>query len=212
MKTIVYIDGFNLYYGSLKDTKNKWLDLSALFTKILKPHHEIVCIKYFTANVVAREGNNGSAIRQQAYIQALEASTPRVKVHRGHFLSSKVKMRLVTPAGSQKYAEVIKTEEKGSDVNLAIHALNDAWLDSYECAVVVSNDSDLSEALRIIKQDLKKKIILVTPGNPKDRPPSNELKRWAFASISITSDDLAACQLPNPVTTEKATFRKPGTW
>ena len=46
---------------------------------------------------------------------------------------------------SRQFVEVIKTEEKGSDVNLAVHLLNDAWLDRYECAVVVSNDSDLAE-------------------------------------------------------------------
>ena len=37
-----------------------------------------------------------------------------------------------------------KTEEKGSAVNLAVHLLNDGWLDAYDCAVVISNDSDLA--------------------------------------------------------------------
>jgi uncharacterized LabA/DUF88 family protein len=47
--------------------------------------------------------------------------------------------------------EVWKNEEKGSDVNLALHLLNDAWQDAFDCAVVVSNDSDLAEALRMVK-------------------------------------------------------------
>lgn len=47
--------------------------------------------------------------------------------------------------------DIIKTEEKGSDVNLAVHLLNDGWLDAYDCAVVVSNDSDLAEAMRLVK-------------------------------------------------------------
>ena len=61
--------------------------------------------------------------------------------------------------------EVIKTEEKGSDVNLAVHLLNDAWLDRYECAVVVSNDSDLAEATRLVKEHTGKALGLITPGD-----------------------------------------------
>ena len=48
-------------------------------------------------------------------------------------------------------------QEKGSDVNLAIHVLNDAWKDEYDCAVIVSNDSDLAESLRLIKEQNKKR-------------------------------------------------------
>jgi uncharacterized LabA/DUF88 family protein len=61
--------------------------------------------------------------------------------------------------GSKKFANVIKTEEKGSDVNLAVHMLNDAWLDKFDCAVLVSNDSDLAEALKIVNRQLNKKIL-----------------------------------------------------
>ena len=50
-----------------------------------------------------------------------------------------------------EFTQVYKTEEKGSDVNLALHVLNDAWLDQYDCAVIVSNDSDLAESLRLVK-------------------------------------------------------------
>ena len=51
MRTFVYVDGFNLYYGALKGTPWKWLDLPALFTKVLQPHHDILKVKYFTARV-----------------------------------------------------------------------------------------------------------------------------------------------------------------
>lgn len=55
---------------------------------------------------------------------------------------------------------IIKTEEKGSDVNLAVHPLNDGWLDAYDCAVVVSNDSDLAEAMRLVKARKERKLAL----------------------------------------------------
>lgn len=35
MLTNVYVDGFNLYYGCLKGTPYKWLDLGALFQALL---------------------------------------------------------------------------------------------------------------------------------------------------------------------------------
>lgn len=53
MGTIVYIDGFNLYYGAVKGTRYKWLDLEALCRRLL-PKDNIAQIRYFTAQVSAR--------------------------------------------------------------------------------------------------------------------------------------------------------------
>ena len=50
-KTRVYIDGYNLYYGLLKGTPWKWLDLELFSKGLLNPDHEIVSIDYFTAPV-----------------------------------------------------------------------------------------------------------------------------------------------------------------
>lgn len=47
-RTYIYVDGFNLYYGCLKNTPYKWLDLLALFKKLLHSNHQIVKIKYFS--------------------------------------------------------------------------------------------------------------------------------------------------------------------
>lgn len=46
MRTYVYVDGFNLYHGVLKKTKYKWLDLKALFQKLLSNQNQIIAIKY----------------------------------------------------------------------------------------------------------------------------------------------------------------------
>ncbi len=80
--------------------------------------------------------------------------------------------------------QVWKNEEKGSDVNLALHVLNDAWLDAYDCAVIVSNDSDLAESLRLVKSRHSKLIGLVTPGAPA-RKTSRQLRQYA---------DFVSCQ------------------
>ena len=41
------------------------------------------------------------------------------------------------PGQAQQFAKVIKTEEKGSDVNLATHLLHDAHMGRFDVAVVV---------------------------------------------------------------------------
>ena len=50
VRTIVYIDGFNLYYGALKGSPWKWLDLEKL-CHLLLPRDEIILIRYFTSKV-----------------------------------------------------------------------------------------------------------------------------------------------------------------
>jgi hypothetical protein len=131
MRTHIYIDGFNFYYGAVKGTPFKWLDFKVLFSLILKPKHLISRIKYFTAVVSATPQDAGKPIRQKTYIRALQAYIPEIEIHYGHFLSHKVSMPLVNPSSLKYFEDVIKTEEKGSDVNLAVHLVNDAWLDLY---------------------------------------------------------------------------------
>lgn len=50
-RTIVYIDGFNLYYGLLRGTCAKWLDLYAFAKALLAPDHDILVVKYFTSTL-----------------------------------------------------------------------------------------------------------------------------------------------------------------
>ena len=151
MRTFVYVDGFNLYYGALKGTPWKWLDLPALFARVLQPRHEILSVKYFTARVSGTAADQSKPQRQDVYLRALQRFRPEVEVYFGHFLSHPVRAPLAQPVGGERTATVIRTEEKGSDVNLAVHLLNDGWLDVYDCAVVVSNDSDVAEAMRLVR-------------------------------------------------------------
>ncbi|MGO8960951.1 MAG: hypothetical protein ACLQFR_26820 [Streptosporangiaceae bacterium] len=125
MRANVYVDGFNLYYGALKDNGPdfKWLDLDTLLTKHLIPANPVNRIRYFTARVSARPGDLDAPVRQDTYLRAL-ATIPHLSVHLGHFQRSKVRMPLVLPrSGGQRTVKVYKTEEKGSDVNLATYLL-----------------------------------------------------------------------------------------
>ena len=207
MRTIVYVDGFNLYYGALKGSPSKWLDLLLLFETILQPHHDIRAIKYFTARVSGTSGDPSKPQRQDVYLHALRRYRPQVEVYFGHFLSHKVRAPLAQPLGQQRTAEVIKTEEKGSDVKLAVHLLNDGWLDAYDCAVVVSNDSDVAEAMRLVKQHHRKQIGLITPGTGR---PSRQLLAHADFSRHIRDNVLRRSQLPDPI--PGTNIWKPSRW
>jgi hypothetical protein len=172
-RTIVYVDGFNFYYGAVRGTPWKWLDPVALFTRVLGAENALVGVKYFTARVRPSPGDPDVNVRQDAYLRALQAHCPLLELHYGHFLRHRVSMEHANPPPPT--VPVWKNEEKGSDVNLALHVLNDAWRDAYDCAVIVSNDSDLAESLRLVKAQNGKIIGLVTPGAPK-RKTSRELR------------------------------------
>jgi hypothetical protein len=55
----------------------------------------------------------------------------------------------------RRMLEVIKTEERGSDVNLATLLVAHAYQDRYEAAIVLSNDSDLVLPTRIVREELR---------------------------------------------------------
>lgn len=207
MRTYVYVDGFNLYYGALKGTSYKWLDLMALFTHLLQPQHQILKIKYFTALVNPTPNDPDKHIRQKTFIRALQHHIPEMEVFYGHFLSHHVRAALANPQGNQRAAVVIRTEEKGSDVNLAVHLVNDAWLNVYDCAVVVSNYSDLAEALRLVRTQHGKAIGVITPHKS---PQSRQLIRFATFVGRIRTGVLRASQLPDPI--PGTAIRKPTAW
>ena len=207
VRTYVYVDGFNLFYRALKGTPWKWLDLPALFAKILRPHHDILSVKYFTARVSGTPGDKSKPQRQDVYLRALRRFRPEVEVYLGHFLRHRVRAPLVRPTGNQRTAEVIRTEEKGSDVNLAVHFVNDGWLDVYDCAVVVSNDSDLAEAMHLMRLYRAKRIGLLTPGSGK---PSRQLMAHADFTRHIRPTALQRSQLPDPI--PGTSIRKPLRW
>ena len=207
MRTFVYVDGFNLYYGALKGTPWKWLDLPAMFARVLQPHHDILKVKYFTARVSGTPRDQSKPQRQDVYLRALTHCRPEVEVYFGHFLSHPVTAPLARPAGDVRTATVIRTEEKGSDVNLAVHLLNDGWLDAYDCAVVVSNDSDIAEAMRLVREQHGKQIGLVTPGN---RGASRQLLAHADFARRIRTAGLRHAQMPDPV--PGTNIRKPASW
>lgn len=208
MNTFVYVDGFNLYYGAVKGTPYKWLNILSLCRHLL-PKNNILKIKYFTALVTARPGDPDQPSRQQIYLRALK-TIPNLEIIYGHFLEHPVNMPLISSlAGKIKYVYVMKTEEKGSDVNLAAHLINDGYKGLYQVAVLITNDSDLVEPIKIVRNELSLPVGVL---NPRRSTPSHELRKYATFVKPIRKGVLAASQFPTNLTDATGTFHKPPIW
>jgi hypothetical protein len=81
LRTIVYVDGFNFYYGAVKGTRWKWLDPAALFSKVLSPRNRLVKVEYFTARVQPTLSDPDVHVRQGTYLRALRAHCPLVELY-----------------------------------------------------------------------------------------------------------------------------------
>lgn len=228
LRTRVYIDGYNLYYGCLKGTPYKWLDLMTLFERHIlpssAPQPSVLlpqAIKFFTAKILEPAAKALDSVSSQArYHTALrKLYHERIQLIEGYYSLSQVKARLVDDVEPNKWARncaqtlVWKLEEKQSDVNLALQAYHDAITGDVDQVVIVTNDTDIAPALHMIRTYTGVKIGVVVPAKPKLREPNTslvELAHWTRAHIA--EQELAGAQLPRVVLGGKAPTIKPDSW
>lgn len=235
--TFVYIDALNFYYGAVKGTQDKWVDFEAL-CRALVPRDRLGRIKYFTANVKPLSPGDRTHERQNAFLRAV-ATNPLIEVIKGHFRSD-VRLRalaerkyspedLFVPAleptanlmsmlldartrrtRPATMARVVIPEEKGSDVNLGTHLLYDALKGNCDKAIVITNDSDLCEPIRLaVAEGVPVGIV-----NPHRRAPTNRmLSSVASFEIPLRPKTVAASQMPTPVIAPNGRqIHKPREW
>lgn len=207
LRTYVYVDAFNLYYGCLKGTPYRWLNLEELCLRMLSPDNQVQRIKYFTARVGTRP-DPGQPVRQQAYLRALR-TLPSVKIYFGHFLTHEATMPVVVPPGAkQTYARVIKTQEKGSDVNLATHLMADAYGSKFDLAVLITGDSDLLAPVQHLHQHIRRRVGVL---NPQSRP-CVVLQQAATFYKQIREGVLRDSQFPDQMKDANGNFHRPPEW
>jgi hypothetical protein len=208
LRTIVYIDGFNLYYGTVKGGPHKWLDVE-LFCRRLRNDDAIVRIHYFTSTVAGSR-----AVRQRVFLDALR-TRPMIRITLGQF-----KLKTITCENSrcdfQGDRTFTKPEEKRTDVAIGIQMLDDAYQDACDRFVLITGDSDLVPAVqRIRKRFPKKKIITYRPVG------DHAIKARRGDELADASGDgrvlpralFAHCHLPDPVIGEGGKeLWKPGSW
>jgi len=209
----VYVDGFNLYHGAVRGTPYKWLDLQKL-CRFMLPDYDVKQIRYFTALVSSRPSNPGQTTRQLAYLRALE-TIPCLTMHMGFFLKSVVRARLTAPIPcaaataclpNLQTVEVHKSEEKGSDVNIAAHLLIDTFDKLFDSAVVVSNDSDLAYPIEIVRMRFNKPVGILNPRKNLARGLKVDFHR------TISTAAVKACQFPASIPDANGVVTKPFTW
>ncbi|MDE2867988.1 MAG: NYN domain-containing protein [Chloroflexota bacterium] len=208
LRTNVYIDGFNLYYGALRKTPYRWLDLRGLCRRILRSGHDLQRIRYFTADVKPSPSDRGKDMRQQLYQRALR-TLPETEIHKGRFVQRPRWMPLARPIpGILERILVDRVEEKGSDVNLATYLMLDAAQQDFQAAYVMSNDTDLVEPIRLVRQTFSLPVHVVSPHRTRSR--RLEASATSYALLDHTL--LPECQFPRALSDRRGAFHKPPEW
>jgi NYN domain len=206
-RVIVYIDGFNLYYGAVRDAPAlKWLDLGR-YCKLLRPHDDLKSIRYFSALIDGPTKPN-----QETYLRVL-ATTPLVDVILGKFKQKKAKCGVAacTWSGNKFYGT---QEEKRTDVNIAIFMLDDAYQDLCDHFILVSGDSDLVPAINMVRSRFpKKQITVYVPSRNPRRGAAVEIRTAAHRHRTLPLNLLSVAQFPDKVPDGSGGFiTRPAAW
>lgn len=214
MGVYVYVDGFNLYYGLFKNSRRrhqlparyKWLDLLKLSHEIA-PHPNIEWIGYFTAYVKQVAHDPDQHLRQRAYIEALR-TIPSLEVIPGNFQPT-TKWGVPHRSQTTQPVKFDTYEEKGSDVNLAVRLVWHAAQHAFSEAIVISNDSDLREAVRIVTEEASKLVHVVSP----DVSVNNSLRAVASSAAPLDVKALKRCLFHETLTNpDGVIISRPSAW
>lgn len=214
-----YIDGFNLYRGALKGTDHKWLNIAQMCDLIVGQHVDEII--YCTAPLKSRPNDPNIHIRQNFYLRAL-SSEPRIKIFKGQYHVRKGRGWKIPEAGCAccvteatnkckcckgNTIGIMKSEEKGSDVQLAVQLVKDAYEDNFDTALVISEDTDLRPAISIVLGlKVPKRVLVVNPRNRTNYLVGSE-------NLPLFRSTLVESQFPYEVTDSQGNIvHKPATW
>lgn len=181
MQTAFLIDGFNFYHSIKNFHKNiLWFDYLSFCTHFLRKQDSLHSITYFTAFAFWRQ----SAVkRHTAFIEACKVNG--INVVMGKFKEKQVKCPICHNPSTRH-------EEKATDVNIALYAYRMAS-QGIEQVVLVTGDTDLIPAIRLIKTDFPK--IQVGVVFPYKRY-TGEMKSEAHFSYKTDGNTLGNFVLP----------------
>ena len=183
-----YIDGFNLYHAidDLNRDHLKWVDLWKLMENFVDPSlHKIVAIYYFSAFATWIPQAHK---RHEKYVSALKAVGITTVM-----TNFKVKQRYCKECKKYFWGH----EEKETDVNAAIYMLDGAYQNIYDRAYLVSRDSDLAPAVRLLRERFSQKHIRII--SPPNRRHAKDLAKHATSLAKIKPIHLERCLLPEQV-------------
>lgn len=183
-----FIDGFNLYHAinDLGLDYYKWVNLRKLLEFFIDhTAHRMVSVFYFSAFA---SWLPGPCARHKQYVEALKANgvVPVLGRFKAKILNCK-----------RCRCEWLTHEEKESDVNIALWMLDRAYRNEYDRAYLVSSDSDLVPAVKLLRKRFPEKAVKAIA--PPERRHGKEIAQAATSLASIKKVHLARSLLPRRI-------------
>ena len=186
-RTGVYFDGYNFYHAvaDLGINHLKWMSYGRLAQLLMGKAERVEFVKVFSA-FATHKPNSYRRHRELAIALAAEGT----ECIMGQFKEK----NLWCPGCRRSHTG---HEEKETDVNIAIHLLADCFADRIDVAYIVSTDSDLTPALRMVRK-LFPRIELVTVATP-GRKHSFELASACQRKATANKRMVEMCLLPQVI-------------
>ncbi|MBW8876950.1 MAG: NYN domain-containing protein [Acidobacteria bacterium] len=196
-----YVDSFNLYFGLRSKGWSRffWLDVSKLIDSLAKPGQIVSGVRYFIAPLIGPSQKQ----KQQKTLLDAYGRLEGCSVYYGKYQNT---LRRCAHCG----IEIDVPSEKMTDVNIAVELLSDAVLDSFDAALLISADSDLTPVILKVRALFpgKRVIAAFPPGRF-----SQSLALAAHGYLVIGRAKLAASQLPDQIKQEDgSTLVRPEGW
>ena len=201
-KIYFLIDGFNYYHAvdaNPKYRRYKWISLAKLCRCfVIDKRDTIAGIEYFTTLTT---WDSAKAARHKLFIRAQE--NEGVRITYGEFKRKARRCRLCRKTS-------LTFEEKQTDVNIALRLFQLAVLDQYDKAIIVSGDTDLLPAVRVVQSTFPSKQIGVVI--PISRA-SEDLKKQADFHYKMKEKHLHSSLYPENLTlTDGSVVQRPKNW
>ena len=188
-RVIVYIDGFNLYFG-MREGKLRnlyWLDMVKFSRRLLKEGQSLAAVKYFTARISGLT-DEAKRLRQKMFLDAL-ATLDGLRIITGLYQPEPIECR-------HCHVPFDQDNEKMTDVKLSLAMVADAQDDKFDTAILVSGDSDQVPTIQYIKTRYPtKRVIVYFPPNR----PSHHLKQEAHGVMHVDELMLRNSQMDDPM-------------
>jgi uncharacterized LabA/DUF88 family protein len=198
-RSIIYIDGFNFYYGMLIDRPDlKWINYQRL-AELLRPDDDIVHVRLFTAMVDKKKAVSEKRDRQQRLWAALKTQ-PKITLTEGKFAQRD--RTCLVPTCHNPERKFTALEEKQTDVNIALQIVRDVQTLVPDIVVIMSGDIDLLPALDVIMSiDKKVKPVIYIPVHEEilKYRRKDEFMRYSEAVKPIPEKYLRQAQFPAQV-------------
>lgn len=198
-RSIIYIDGFNFYYGMLIDRPDlKWINYQRL-AELLRPDDEIVHVRLFTAMVDRHKAFSEKRDRQQRLWAALKTQ-PKMTLTEGKF--AKRERECLVPTCHSPMRKFAALEEKQTDVNIALQIVRDVQTLVPDNIVILSGDIDLLPALDVaLAVDKKVRPVIYIPVHEETLKyrRKDEFMKYAPAIKPIPEKYLRLAQFPAQV-------------